>query len=229
MIGSLALSRSVVLLCVTCLAGCADRLAPSQSSSPPAPSESRIASVFGDLLRPQGAPASDAARISTAAGGTATANATQSANSAAIYEGSPVHHEPIVMDPAAAGNLASSQASFIQAAYRLSENNGTLVEGDKYRVAFENADIGLVARTILGELLKANYTIDPRVHGTITLSAQRPLTRTQLLLLLETALRSAGRDYGCRRTTFSASLRPPTPTPLAVRISAPALALWVSV
>ena len=203
MIGSLALSRSVVLLCVTCLAGCADRLAPSQSSSPPAPSESRIASVFGDLIRPQGAPASDAARISNAAGGTATANATQSANNAVIYDGSGVNHEPIVMDPARSpATSSSSPPSFIQAAYRLSDNNGARVEGDKYRVAFENADIGLVARTVLGELLNANYTIDPRVHGTITLSAQRPLTRTQLLLLLETALRSQGAIMAVQDGTY---------------------------
>ena len=203
MVGRLALNRSVVLLCVTCLAGCAGRLAPSQSSSQPAPSESRIASVFGDLLHPQGPPASDDTRIPNAAGSTATANAAQSANSAVIYDGSGVNHEPIVMDPARSpATSSSSPPSFIQAAYRLSDNNGMRVEGDKYRVAFENADIGLVARTVLGELLNANYTIDPRVHGTITLSAQRPLTRTQLLLLLETALRSQGAIMAVQDGTY---------------------------
>ena len=45
---------------------------------------------------------------------------------------------------------------------------------------------------MLGDGLKANYLVDPRVKGTITMSAQRPVTRSQLLWLLETALRPAG-------------------------------------
>jgi general secretion pathway protein D len=62
--------------------------------------------------------------------------------------------------------------------------------GDKFQVTFENADINAVVRAILGDTLKANYSIDPRVHGTISLSAQRPVSRNQLLWLLETALRA---------------------------------------
>ena len=65
-------------------------------------------------------------------------------------------------------------------------------EGNKFQVTFENADIKTVVRAILGDTLKENYVIDPRVHGTITLSAQRPVSRDQLLLLLETALRDQG-------------------------------------
>lgn len=57
---------------------------------------------------------------------------------------------------------------------------------------FENADIKAVTRAILGDVLNHNYTIDPRVTGTISLSTRRPVLREQLIPLLENALRAAG-------------------------------------
>jgi general secretion pathway protein D len=191
MVGRSTLTRSLMLLlCGSCIAACANHVPTPQSSSS-STSVPGLAFAFGDLLNPKDPPPSDAVRSPNAAGIVSTTSSTKSGNGPAIYEGSPVNHEPILVNPPQPAPT-SSQATFIPAAYRISENSGAVVEGGKYRVAFENADIGLVARTILGELLKANYTIDPRVHGTITLSAQRPLTRTQLLLLLESALRSQG-------------------------------------
>jgi general secretion pathway protein D len=77
-------------------------------------------------------------------------------------------------------------------AFNLAANGVTLADGDKFQVVFDNADIGAVARAVLGDGLKVNYLVDPRVRGTITLSAQRPVSRSQLLWLLENALRPAG-------------------------------------
>lgn len=57
---------------------------------------------------------------------------------------------------------------------------------------FADADIREVARSILGDILKVNYLIDPAVQGTITVQTSRPLPRSALLATLEKILRLAG-------------------------------------
>jgi general secretion pathway protein D len=57
---------------------------------------------------------------------------------------------------------------------------------------FENAEIKSVVRTILGDMLGLNFSIDSGVSGTISLTTRRPIQRQQLLEVLETALRSRG-------------------------------------
>jgi general secretion pathway protein D len=57
---------------------------------------------------------------------------------------------------------------------------------------FENADIKTVAHAVLGEVLGVNYTIDPRVTGSISLSSRRPVQRGHVMVLLESALRAQG-------------------------------------
>src|SRR5215472_18073827 len=54
---------------------------------------------------------------------------------------------------------------------------------------FVNADIKDVAKTILGDYLKLNYEIGAGVQGTITIQTSQPLTRSQVLPVLEQALR----------------------------------------
>jgi general secretion pathway protein D len=63
---------------------------------------------------------------------------------------------------------------------------------DGINLNFENAEIKSVVRAVLGDILNLNFTIDPGVSGTISLSTRRPIRREQLLPLLETALRSRG-------------------------------------
>ena len=57
---------------------------------------------------------------------------------------------------------------------------------------FADTDIREIVRVILGDTLKANYTIDPGVQGTATLSIARPLSRAELLPTLETLLNQNG-------------------------------------
>lgn len=54
---------------------------------------------------------------------------------------------------------------------------------------FVNADIKDVAKTILGDYLKLNFEIGAGVQGTITIQTSQPLTRSQVLPVLEQALR----------------------------------------
>nr|WP_244406215.1 type II secretion system secretin GspD [Methylocella silvestris] len=56
---------------------------------------------------------------------------------------------------------------------------------------FENAPITAVAKVILGDVLGVGYAVDPRVQGTITLSSGRPVPKSRLLSVLESALRTS--------------------------------------
>jgi general secretion pathway protein D len=64
--------------------------------------------------------------------------------------------------------------------------------GQGYELNFENAPIASVAKTVLGDILKVGYTIDPRVQGSISLASGRPVPRSDLLFVFETALRLSG-------------------------------------
>lgn len=57
---------------------------------------------------------------------------------------------------------------------------------------FEAADVRDIVRTVLAEILKENYVIDPKVTGTISFRTVRPLSRDALLPTLETVLRLNG-------------------------------------
>ncbi|WP_207063474.1 type II secretion system secretin GspD [Motiliproteus sp. SC1-56] len=60
--------------------------------------------------------------------------------------------------------------------------------GEKVTLNFEKADLHDVAGFILGELLKQNYVIDPRVQGKVTLNTSEPVATDKLLAVLETLL-----------------------------------------
>src|SRR5262249_27376362 len=64
--------------------------------------------------------------------------------------------------------------------------------GQGFELNFENAPIASVAKTVLGDILKVGYTIDPRVQGSISLASGRPVPRSDLLFVFETALRMTG-------------------------------------
>ena len=57
--------------------------------------------------------------------------------------------------------------------------------GEEVTLNFADTDIREVARVILGDLLKANYTIDPGVKGTATFHTTSPVRRAILPHLLD--------------------------------------------
>lgn len=57
---------------------------------------------------------------------------------------------------------------------------------------FEAADVRDIAKTVIAEILKENYIVDPKVQGTISLRTTRPLPREALMPTLETVLRMNG-------------------------------------
>jgi general secretion pathway protein D len=61
--------------------------------------------------------------------------------------------------------------------------------GDGYDLNFENAPVSTLAKVILGDILGVGYTIDPRVQGTVSLASGRPVPKSDILYVLENALR----------------------------------------
>jgi len=59
---------------------------------------------------------------------------------------------------------------------------------DGVRLNFDGASLRQVVDAILGEVMGANYTIDPSVEGTVVFSSAGPLARGDLLTVLETIL-----------------------------------------
>jgi len=74
---------------------------------------------------------------------------------------------------------------------------------------FEGADLREVVRVVLGEMLHENYTIDPKVNGTVTIHTSQALTKAAVTPILETVLRMNGaamvRENGAYRIVPLAS------------------------
>ncbi len=69
---------------------------------------------------------------------------------------------------------------------------GVVAAEGNYTINVDRAEIGEVAKLVLGETLGLTYVLDPRVQGTITLSSSRPLTGPEVLDAFEAALRLNG-------------------------------------
>ena len=66
--------------------------------------------------------------------------------------------------------------------------------GEGYTLNFDNAPIGNVAKSVLGDVLGVGYVIDPRAQGSITLSSGRPIPKKDMLFVLENALHANNLD-----------------------------------
>jgi general secretion pathway protein D len=64
--------------------------------------------------------------------------------------------------------------------------------GNGFELNFENTPVTTVAKVVLGDILGTGYTIDPRVQGTVTLVSVRPVPKSDIVFVLENALRLSG-------------------------------------
>jgi general secretion pathway protein D len=64
--------------------------------------------------------------------------------------------------------------------------------GSGFDLNFENAPVATVAKVVLGDILGTGYTIDPRVQGTVSLVSVRPVPKSDIVFVLENALRLSG-------------------------------------
>jgi general secretion pathway protein D len=70
-----------------------------------------------------------------------------------------------------------------------SAQQGAVVVGQGVEMNFDGADIKTVAKTLLGDVLKLNVLVDPRVQGNVTLASVGAIPRKDLLAAFESALR----------------------------------------
>ena len=64
--------------------------------------------------------------------------------------------------------------------------------GGGFDLNFENTPVATVAKVVLGDILGVGYTIDPRVQGTVSLVSVRPVAKSDIIFVLENALRLSG-------------------------------------
>ena len=64
--------------------------------------------------------------------------------------------------------------------------------GNGFDLNFESAPVATVAKVVLGDILQVGYTIDPRVQGTVSLVSVRPVPKSDIIFVLEGALRLSG-------------------------------------
>src|SRR5882757_2570523 len=67
-----------------------------------------------------------------------------------------------------------------------------VASGNGFDLNFENTPITTVAKVVLGDILGTGYTIDPRVQGTVSLVSVRPVPKSDIVFVLENALRLSG-------------------------------------
>jgi len=58
----------------------------------------------------------------------------------------------------------------------------------EYSLNFDEADLGEVAKVILGDILGENYVLSPKVAGKVTLQTSKPLSQSELLPTLDMVL-----------------------------------------
>jgi general secretion pathway protein D len=64
--------------------------------------------------------------------------------------------------------------------------------GNGFDLNFEGAPVATVAKVVLGDIMQTGYTIDPRVQGTVSLVSVRPVPKSDIIFVLENALRING-------------------------------------
>jgi general secretion pathway protein D len=67
-----------------------------------------------------------------------------------------------------------------------------VANGGGFELNFENTPVATVAKVVLGDLMQSGYAIDPRVQGTISLVSVRPVAKSDIIFVLENALRISG-------------------------------------
>ena len=107
----------------------------------------------------------------------------------------PRQAEPVGMTTSATGGQRAARATV----YEGTEINDVgevrprpAASGGGYDLNFENTPVATVAKVVLGDILGTGYTIDPRVQGTVNLVSVRPVPKSDIVFVLESALRLSG-------------------------------------
>jgi len=104
----------------------------------------------------------------------------------AVYKD--LQNKPPQSDKKISSELYPGTDRFISGA--TSKHSRTRSGGEgSYSLNFDEADLGEVAKVILGDILGKNYVLSPKVAGKVTLQTTEALTKDELLPTLEMVLR----------------------------------------
>jgi general secretion pathway protein D len=92
-----------------------------------------------------------------------------------LFPGADVNAEPPRNQDPAMRTASLQQAAFIK--------------GDGVEINFDGADVQTVAKYLLGDILRLNFVVDPRVQGNVTLASSGPIPRKDVLPAFESVLR----------------------------------------
>ena len=97
-----------------------------------------------------------------------------------LFPGADVSPEPQRNQAPVTGSPSSPQSSLQEVAF---------VKGDGVEINFDGADVQTVAKYLLGDILRLNFVVDPRVQGNVTLASSGPIPRKDVLPAFESVLR----------------------------------------
>ncbi|WP_087144927.1 type II secretion system secretin GspD [Crenothrix polyspora] len=107
----------------------------------------------------------------------------------------PVNYQELENKPLTADNLRTkielypARTQFSEAP-PVAKHSRTMTNGvGTYSLNFDEADLGEVAKVILGDILGQNYVLSPKVAGKVTLQTTQALSKEELLPTLEMVLR----------------------------------------
>lgn len=63
--------------------------------------------------------------------------------------------------------------------------------GGDVSLNYPSVDVQAVAKAVLGDILNVKYTVDPSIHGVVTIQTARAIHRSEILPLFEESLRAA--------------------------------------
>ena len=118
-----------------------------------------------------------------------------SASSEAMEEISPLEELGLKEEqkkPAPTAEIYRGTGTFINPAGAPGRGAARVTAKGEYTLNFEATDLQAVVKAVLGDILKENYVLDPKVTGVVTVQTSRPLTKAELLPALENLLRLNG-------------------------------------
>ena len=89
------------------------------------------------------------------------------------------------------GAVAEGTGTFVAARPAFTSEK-TVAGEDGITLNLVDAPVGVIAKTVLGDILGVSFMIDPGVSGTMTLQTTHAVTRDTLVEILETTLRANG-------------------------------------
>lgn len=101
------------------------------------------------------------------------------------------------------GGLVGGGHTMSQSGHGKNGKSGKTAREGKYTLNFDDAEMSEVAKVILGDTLKINYVISPKVTGKVSLQTTRPLADEEMIPTLEMLLHMNGavliHDHGMYR------------------------------